>query len=98
NGEVDEAIRLGEQAVARARGLDDWWLLAFSLFMLALVATNGPEPQRTDALYAECLDVCDTAGDALYSTLTLSHVGMTELWRGDLEVARAHLTTAVANG
>ena len=90
-GEPERALRLGEEAVGRARQLGDDFLLVWCLVAYAMAvdrADSGP-------LYAEAFACTERSGDLGMKLSLHNNAGCVALVTGDFPGARAHFEAAI---
>ncbi|OAH12723.1 putative HTH-type transcriptional regulatorc [Streptomyces jeddahensis] len=88
-GEIESAIRLYKDAVARHRATGDPVGLALSLIRLSLAHSFSGDSPGAIALGEESLKVCDAYGEGWHRAYTMMALGI-EVWRqGDTERAAA---------
>jgi tetratricopeptide (TPR) repeat protein len=85
--EFDEAVRLGEEAVALCRELDDRPLLAWALYVLGDIYLALQELPAAEACLAESVEVCLEIGYEAVQDISLLLLSTILLRRGELERA-----------
>ena len=94
--EVEQAVRLAEQAVALARAVSEPALMAWVLLHFAQVTDAVEDFERSEHLYREMLDMARQAGDETMAIRALGQIGITLQMRGDKARARVILEEALS--
>jgi len=92
-GEPERGIPLSQEAVERARPLDDDIVLAETMsgYLLCL---DLVDPGRAEPLFAEAIACTRRSGDQLFAGILHNNAGVHALRAGDIPAARAHLEEA----
>ena len=96
-GEPAEGLRLGWEAVERARPLGDDVVLGESLSGY-LMCCDIIDPAQVETLYAEAIACTRRSGDHLFAGILHNNAGVHALRVGDLPAARAYLEEAARVG
>jgi len=96
-GEHAEGLRLGWEAVERARLLGDDVVLGESLSGY-LMCCDIIDPAQVETLYAEAIACTRRSGDHLFAGILHNNAGVHALRVGDLPAARAYLEEAARVG
>jgi predicted ATPase/class 3 adenylate cyclase len=96
-GQPEKGLPLGQEAVERARQLDDDDLLGGSL-MHYLLCSDSIDPARSEQLFAEAIACTERSGDQLLAYVLLNNAGIHALRAGDLATARDHLERSAQAG
>src|SRR5262249_29221268 len=91
----DEQIRLGEEAIAKARASGDRWLLGLVIGNQGSLMADLGETRDATALHEEAYRLCRGVGDVSLSVLWLSNLAQSALREGDTAAARARLSEAI---
>jgi predicted ATPase/class 3 adenylate cyclase len=91
----DEQMRLGEEAIAKARASGDRWLLGVVIGNHGEVMGRLGETEKATALIEEAYRLARGVGDVLMSGIALSNLAAHALAEGDSAVARARLDEAL---
>ncbi len=92
-GEPERGIALGQEAVERARTLDDDVVLAESMSGY-LLCIDLVDPARAEPLFAEAIACTRRSGDQLFAGILHNNAGVHALRAGDIPAARSHLEEA----
>jgi predicted ATPase/class 3 adenylate cyclase len=92
-GQPERGFPLGQEAVERARRLDDDFLLGFSL-LLWLLTSDLMDPARAGQLFTEAVAATERSGDQIRNYRLHNNAGDRALRTGDTAAARAHLDQA----
>lgn len=95
-GEVEQALRLAEQAEVLARSVGEPALMAWILLGLADVTGARGDFERSERLYGEMLDMARQASDETMAARALCNIGNIMLNRGDNVRARVALEEALS--
>jgi non-specific serine/threonine protein kinase len=95
-GEVEQAVRLAQQAAALARSVGEPSLMAWILLGFAQATEAVGEFERSERLYGEMLDMARQAGDETMATRALAQIGEILLIRGNQARGRAVLEEALS--
>lgn len=74
DGELDEAVALGEEARALSSDSDERWALSYALYALAYAHMQRGDTERARALSLQCLTIKREFQDVLGMTLALQHL------------------------
>jgi predicted ATPase/class 3 adenylate cyclase len=94
-GDTQRGLRMGEEAVARARTLGDDSLIGETL-ITHLLCVDELEPAHADALFAEALGATERSGDLFIRTIVLNNAAVHALRIDNLSAARRYLENGVA--
>jgi len=92
-GQPERGLPLGQEAVERARPLNDDVLLAEALSGYEL-CIDVVDPVRAGELFDEAIACTERTGDHLFASILHNNAGVHALRAGDIPVARAHLEAA----
>jgi predicted ATPase/class 3 adenylate cyclase len=92
-GEPERGIPLGQEAVERARLLDDDIVLAESMSGY-LLCIDLVDPDRAEPLFAEAIACTRRSGDQLFAGILRNNAGVHALRAGNIPAARGHLEEA----
>ena len=92
-GQPEVGLPYGEEALARARQLDDDVVLGESL-LLHLLCRQAVDPAATGQLFAEALACTRRSGDRFIAYVLRNNAGCMALDLSDVAAARAHLDQA----
>ena len=92
-GQSERGLPLGQEAVERARPLNDDVLLAEALSGYEL-CINLVHPVRAGELFDEAIACTERTGDHLFASILHNNAGVHALRVGDIPAARAHLESA----
>ena len=93
SGDFAAGLKIGEEAVERARGFDDDMLLALVLAMY-LVCIDVIEPERSSELFSEAIALARARGDWYLTSVLHNNAANAALILDDIPAARAHLEEA----
>jgi predicted ATPase/class 3 adenylate cyclase len=93
-GEPERGLAFGQEAVERARPLDDDVLLAQCIWGY-LLCIDLIDPAAAQNLWAEAIACTQRSGDQLFAGILHNNAGVHSLRTGDLPTARAHLEAAL---
>jgi predicted ATPase/DNA-binding CsgD family transcriptional regulator len=96
-GDYDEAIRLGEDALAAWRQIGDQWGIARSLLCLATVARYRDDYAAAESLGYESLAAFRAIDDRWGAGHVLAHLGMVAWIQGDHATKTAHYDEALVH-
>jgi tetratricopeptide (TPR) repeat protein len=91
-----QQLRLGEEAIVRARASGDRWLLGLVIGNHGALLSRLGETDEATALTEEAYRICRSVGDASLSVLWLSNLAQDALRDGDSASARVRLKEALA--
>ncbi len=95
-GEVEQALRLAEQAAELARSVGEPSLMTWVLLGLASATDAVGDFERSERLYGEMLDMARKGGDETMAARALCNIGNTMRIRGDDVRARVVLEEALS--
>ena len=94
-GDHKASIAYLRQAIALARELQNYELLAFGLHTLGLAALNEPDLETAESSFLEALPIFLAGGNDLMVSGLRTHLGTVALIKGDLDGAEASMTEAL---
>ena len=94
-GNLEEALRLGEAALAIARRIDQQWAVARTLLGLGDLARLTGNPARARQRYHEALSILREISARPEMARCLAGLGRIETGQGELSAARQHLSESV---
>jgi predicted ATPase/DNA-binding CsgD family transcriptional regulator len=94
-GDLTEALRLGEAALAIARDIDQQWAAARTLLGLGDLARLTGNPARARKHYLEAFGILREVGARPEMARCLAGLGRIETSQGDLELAGQHLSESI---
>ena len=94
-GSLEEALTLGEAALATARQIDQQWAVARTLLGLGDLARLTGNPARARQRYDEALGILRELNARPEMARCLAGLGRIETGQGELSAARQHLSESV---